>query len=631
MTVAAAIETGSGGILAPGLNKAQGAAQGSRLATVANQGFLQPIASGTESFRTGWKSLLASLGSEREGPSETEAEADHGIISAEPVLADAMRKDSMAASTPVAAASSRASQETEKGTGPVSERLKLAQADARAASSAVRSAADSIRSSTEKRRTSANQESQSTGGSRPFHSVTGCESKVAAAGVLPELVPAALAAVPQAVAVAGSANPVTHDVGMTAQSALERGPTETLAELFVDPSTGFASDYFSSRSQNMDTVGGSSSASPQDAASETKISDAAKGAALLVGPHAEGVNTPASSLVPTPAEAPNLPGRAPQESDQLQPFTSSISLAKPLPASSALSQMHAAGQPEIAIQLGATPLPVAMDRDSLNAMPAAASANASASGQRSVVSRSQGNPGPSDGKKNSDSNAVRTPRESSSAGSAQHGNHFMPVQSSGSAADASAVLHSITGAGGAASTSSESTVRISATTTGPDSREAFTTLDAGEATGKATWIHAGAQRAEAGFQDPALGWVGVRADSSGGAVRAELVAGSAEAAQTLGGHLAGLNAYLVEHHTPVETLTLSSPASGWTALGNGQGSGDGMQQGPEHQTGQETTQTTESGVRFAPSTTPELPVLSARRDGDALAGRMEGNHISVIA
>ena len=88
--------------------------------------------------------------------------------------------------------------------------------------------------------------------------------------------------------------------------------------------------------------------------------------------------------------------------------------------------------------------------------------------------------------------------------------------------------------------------------------ETFAAMDAGTEVGTPGWIHAGGQTAEAGFQDPALGWVGVRADMSGGNVHAALMPGSAEAAQTLSGHLAGLNAYLAEQHTPVATLTMAA-------------------------------------------------------------------------
>ena len=272
-----------------------------------------------------------------------------------------------------------------------------------------------------------------------------------------------------------------------------------------------------------------------------------------------------------------------------------------------------------------------MDSDGLNPLPIAANANAAPSGEHSAVSRIQGKPGTASEKKLSASDPLQSTRGTGKFDSAQHGNRIMQGQSSGTAVDASTTARAVAGAGGAASTAEGLAPRAPAATGEPDSREAFATLDAGGATGKPTWIHAGAQRAEAGFQDPALGWVGVRADMGGGGVHAELVAGSADAAQTLGGHLAGLNAYLAENHTPVETLTLTSPDSGSSGLGSGKGSGDGMQQGTGHETGQGATQGADSREQFASSATPELPVWFAGRDGSAQTARLEGNHISVIA
>lgn len=75
------------------------------------------------------------------------------------------------------------------------------------------------------------------------------------------------------------------------------------------------------------------------------------------------------------------------------------------------------------------------------------------------------------------------------------------------------------------------------------------------------WVHSGAARAEAGFEDPALGWVAVRAELGGGSVHASLVPGSTDAALALGSHLAGLNAYLAEHHAGVSAVTLSAAES----------------------------------------------------------------------
>jgi hypothetical protein len=177
---------------------------------------------------------------------------------------------------------------------------------------------------------------------------------------------------------------------------------------------------------------------------------------------------------------------------------------------------------------------------------------------------------------------------------------------------------------------------VSVAASRPDSREAFATLDAAGAPQATTWIHAGTQRAEAGYQDPALGWVGIRADLSGGGVHAQLLPGSADAAQVLGSHLAGLNAYLAEHHTPVETLTLAAPESGWLGLGGGRGAGEGMQQGAGQQTAQNADTSSSSGlypeyVVQSPATSLELPAFFGDNDGSIQVASMNSFHISVMA
>jgi hypothetical protein len=177
-------------------------------------------------------------------------------------------------------------------------------------------------------------------------------------------------------------------------------------------------------------------------------------------------------------------------------------------------------------------------------------------------------------------------------------------------------------------------------TAGPETREAFATLDAGGGPGRPTWIHAGTQRAEAGFQDPALGWVAVRADTgSGGGVHAELVPASSDAAQALGSHLAGLNAYLAEHHTPVEAVTLTAPESGWSGSGGDRGAGENMQQGAGQQTGQDAAQSADTGPQSGstgsptgmPAAASELAASLGELDGSAQAARPGSTHISVMA
>jgi hypothetical protein len=182
--------------------------------------------------------------------------------------------------------------------------------------------------------------------------------------------------------------------------------------------------------------------------------------------------------------------------------------------------------------------------------------------------------------------------------------------------------------GGSIRGASEST----GTSAAPGAQETFAALDSASASKATTWMHAGAQRAEAGFQDPALGWVSVRADAGSGGIHASLVPSSADAAQALGGHLAGLSAHLVEHHTPVETLTLAAPEgrgldTGMERNGNQnmqQGSGQGAQAGQEFGTGAELT-----GV--APAIHPAVRVTGGGLEAALAETRPGGGHISVMA
>ena len=113
--------------------------------------------------------------------------------------------------------------------------------------------------------------------------------------------------------------------------------------------------------------------------------------------------------------------------------------------------------------------------------------------------------------------------------------------------------------------------------------ETFAALDSTGNKGAPTWTHASAHQAEAGFQDPSLGWVAVRALADAKGIHAALVPGSTDAAQALGTHLAGLNAYLTEQRTPVATLTLAAQESQWAGQGMGQGSGQNTRQGEPQQ------------------------------------------------
>jgi hypothetical protein len=222
---------------------------------------------------------------------------------------------------------------------------------------------------------------------------------------------------------------------------------------------------------------------------------------------------------------------------------------------------------------------------------------------------------------------------------AQHGSRLVEGQPSGLSVEASAVAAGVAGVRGAASLAGEFTGGSAASIAGPELRETFEALDSEGSLGKPAWIHAGAQRAEAGFEDPALGWVGVRAESGGGRVHAEVVPGSADAAQALSGHLAGLNAFLAEHHTPVETLTLTAPESRWAGPGSERDAGQNLQQGTGQQAGQQTPQSIERVFQAVPSGsspvvsagTSEQSAIDGGPDGSGETEGRAGIHISVMA
>jgi hypothetical protein len=227
----------------------------------------------------------------------------------------------------------------------------------------------------------------------------------------------------------------------------------------------------------------------------------------------------------------------------------------------------------------------------------------------------------------------------STPNSIQPKNRLLAKQASSPTVDTSAMARQVADANGVARTQGASAGDFARATSWPESRDAFATLDSAGAEGKATWIHAGMQRAEAGFQDPTLGWVGVRANASEGRVHAELVPGSDDAAQALGSHLAGLNAYLAEHHTPVETLTMTAPEGGWSEFGSDQSAGQSMQQGTGQQAGQKMPQNTDGGLDFPafrdsealPVVASELPALKTEPDGGSQLAWLRSGHISVMA
>lgn len=222
---------------------------------------------------------------------------------------------------------------------------------------------------------------------------------------------------------------------------------------------------------------------------------------------------------------------------------------------------------------------------------------------------------------------------------AQHGGDLIPERISSQLVDSLAMADEAGGIRGTVNPAVYLAGGRSIATDNADPRESFALLDSQGALGKPAWVHAGSQQAEAGFEDPALGWVGIRAEAGGGRVHAEVVSGSADAAQALSGQMAGLNAYLTEHHTPVETVTLTTPENGWTGSGNGRDAGQSFQHGASQQgAGQQAAQQAGSSESSASSRNaeslsgaPRFAPSARDSDGSNPAAEPEGIHISVMA
>jgi hypothetical protein len=95
-------------------------------------------------------------------------------------------------------------------------------------------------------------------------------------------------------------------------------------------------------------------------------------------------------------------------------------------------------------------------------------------------------------------------------------------------------------------------------------RHPFDELDRERNGAEMQWTTVSRNRAEAGFEDPTIGWVRVRAHLDGRGVHASVIPGSVEAATALSLHLGDLNSHLLRQHPEVHSVTLSAPSSGWS-------------------------------------------------------------------
>lgn len=154
--------------------------------------------------------------------------------------------------------------------------------------------------------------------------------------------------------------------------------------------------------------------------------------------------------------------------------------------------------------------------------------------------------------------------------------------------------------------------------------DTFTALDAGSSQPSTTLVHASARQVEAGYQDPTLGWVSVRADQTPAGVHAAILPGTADATQALSTHMASLNSYLTQHH-PGVTATITAPqgqnqssgvVTGFTGQESGQGSGQQGTPGgsPQQQhTGSEAAGVQSVAAAFTPRNTSSVEPAATTR------------------
>jgi hypothetical protein len=173
---------------------------------------------------------------------------------------------------------------------------------------------------------------------------------------------------------------------------------------------------------------------------------------------------------------------------------------------------------------------------------------------------------------------------------------------------------------------------VAAASSATSAQDTFSALDGGSSLGTPAWTHAGGQHAEAGFRDPDLGWVGVRADLDTSGIHATLVPSSADAAQTLSGHLAGLSSHLVAQQASVASLSMASPGESGSENAMGQRMQQGAEGNAQGSASEESQATPQKNAPLESSTSALAATTeSGVRETQAYPGELRGTHISVMA
>ncbi|MDR3725830.1 MAG: hypothetical protein P4K86_02185 [Terracidiphilus sp.] len=611
------------------------------------------------SFRSSWQSLLAALGADLDGASGTEAGTNAAAGSTGAVLVKTAGTESAASAGQSAVATLPGGKGNTQGTRTTASAY--AAVTSYASGSVVSASAPAI-----KQETTAAQTDKNTAKAHAAESATGTHSasntklETASTGATEQIsaapegaVQSMSAPVQQAVVVPSPATVTTPVSGTASFQASEDAPTMPfgLGDAVDGTASLTASKIVTAGSQTTNQAGESGWSGKISSVSTTMEESEAPqvGEAAHKGSATEGalsrstlhdsapVSDAASSLANNSSLRPD--GAAMHSGTSEQPATAI--------EGSAYSGNETATTVKTGATSAQTPVQAAPDSQFLSLpssnsqTPSAGTETLAATAVADTAKSQSSQPldASSTGKKAGVTSAVRASDQTLSRStqltgttdSMQHNGLSTAGQTGLAVQDGAGLVRDFAGGQGTTNTTGNTTgesAAAAASRDGSASRETFTALDAGSPT-TPTWIHAGAQRAEAGFQDPALGWVGVRADSSGGSIHASLVAGSADAAQTLSGHLAGLNAYLADQHTPVGAVTMASTEDRSASYGMDQNTNQNMNQGTgqDGSRGQQAVPAT-SEPAFTPATSA---VSAARTEVSASVGSLGGTHISLIA
>jgi len=696
MTVVPAIGTGTGKTFVPGpANQPKGMFESGR-SRVATQSDLSSPGQENESFRKGWQSLLTTMTADLQDSGQGISATGQKVPSSEETLAEAAGNFTASTSTPERLKDSNAGPATEIHNKELNAETRMSSSSAKATESTATPVVDSVSIlSTGGKPASTNAEERiseagnTTRKSRAdlLHNNTG--KKLASTESIVDLVTASRVTAAQISPNAASTSPVALLTNFNAQSVPPQSSNpiaqsrhaDTAADILADSSAGLTSASLiqhplpADRSVKVDgvlhtaakqSINGAEAPIDQKnvgmADSQSRFGAPAQTATVSID--AQENAEPSILLLPKAGNSPDLLAMSQPSTQTATPGSSLYQAATEQaafssPASSELLSGHSElksilGQTIAKSQLGQAPalhqsqeqvavgpanyglnfIAASISRAKQSSSPEITNPAATPSVQHSsALPRYSGEQVPLRGGKIPAVNLSRSVREAGSIDLIESGRPIVNGLPFAQATDEFAISRFAENPNGATAPV------LAAVPTGPDSREAFAALDAAGTAGNPPWFHAGAQRAEAGFQDPTLGWVSVRADMSRGGVHAELVPGSTDAAQALSGHLAGLNAYLSEHHTAVESVTVTSPESGWSGFGSGQGTGAETRQETSQQSGQQATQDISAG----------FPLNTASRRSDSSAATSEpltgfigmergaemsspgGMHISVMA